>query len=225
MPNYNNLDQPVWHSLSQTHSKFALDYGEMKFYKPQYCPFGGMVTTVANSSAISEYAKLASSFFVVGQCPELSGQLKLVRELVCLQMVLEKPIEMQRNQVIAWLENEQLLDLYRLVNAVQPGYFKRDTPELGNYYGIYREGKLVAATGERMKMEAFTEVSAVVTHPEFTGQGLAKQLVTHVCQSIFAQGKIPYLHVAASNIGAVKLYEKLGFKTRRNMSFWQIEGI
>jgi len=40
--------------------------------------------------------------------------------------------------------------------------------------------------------------------------------------NIFNENKTPYLHVVESNIGAIGLYEKLGFVTRRKMSFWNI---
>jgi len=91
---------------------------------------------------------------------------------------------------------------------------------MGKYYGIYKDNQLVAVTGERMKMSSYTEVSAVVTHPEHIRKGYAKQLVNFACSKIFKEGKIPYLHVAGTNISAIKLYEKLGFRTRRNISFW-----
>jgi predicted GNAT family acetyltransferase len=42
---------------------------------------------------------------------------------------------------------------------------------------------------------------------------------------VFNENKIPYLHVAESNIGAIKLYEKLGFATRRKISFWNLKTI
>jgi predicted GNAT family acetyltransferase len=73
-----------------------------------------------------------------------------------------------------------------------------------------------------MKMNDFTEVSAIITHPDHTGKGYAKQLITYVVNAIFDENKIPYLHVVESNIGAIKLYEKLGFVTRRKMSLWNI---
>jgi predicted GNAT family acetyltransferase len=74
-----------------------------------------------------------------------------------------------------------------------------------------------------MKMNDFTEVSAVVTHPFYTGKGFAKQLVAHTANAIFDENKIPYLHVAETNFGAIGLYEKLGFRTRRKISFWNLE--
>ena len=74
-----------------------------------------------------------------------------------------------------------------------------------------------------MKMNGFTEVSAVVTHPSYSGKGFARQLVTHTVNNIFDENKLPFLHVAETNFGAIELYEKLGFKTRRRMSFWNLE--
>ena len=71
-----------------------------------------------------------------------------------------------------------------------------------------------------MKMNRYTEVSAVVTHPKHTGKGYVKQLIKRTTNQIFDENKIPYLPMAESNIGAIKLYEKLGFVTRRKISFW-----
>lgn len=93
---------------------------------------------------------------------------------------------------------------------------------MGNYYGIYKNNQLIAVTGERMQMNEYIEVSAVITHPDHCGKGYAKQLVTHTVNSILDQNKTPFLHVAESNIGAIKLYEKLGFKTRKKISVWNI---
>ena len=93
---------------------------------------------------------------------------------------------------------------------------------LGDYFGIFKNGDLIAVTGERMKMNDFVEVSAIVTHPDHTGQGYAKQLIAHTVNNIFSQNRMPYLHVLENNTGAIKLYEKLGFTTRRKMSFWDI---
>jgi predicted GNAT family acetyltransferase len=73
-----------------------------------------------------------------------------------------------------------------------------------------------------MKMNSYTEVSTVVTHPEHTNKGYAKQLITYTSNKIFRDNKIPYLHVANNNAHAIKLYEKLGFQTRRKISFWNL---
>ena len=217
------LDNPVWFSLSETNQSFGIDYGSIKFYHPDYCPFGGFEKDDSISKPIDEYSVMVDSFFVVGEKPLLSKELKLNKELVCLQMIVYNPIDIAINDPIIKLTDEHIDALYELVNLVQPGYFKRKTALLGNYYGIFNDDELIAVTGERMQMNDFIEVSAVVTHPNHTGKGYAKQLVVHTVNEIFKQNKTPYLHVIKDNTGAIQLYKKLGFEIRRKISFWNIK--
>ena len=220
---FEKLDNPVWYSLSETHKDISINYHNVKFYDPVYCPFGGFIEYNNVASQIDEYSKLINHFFVVGEKPLFSGKILLKNELICLQMILEKRIEINIGEKIIGLDDTLAEALSSLVNEVQPGYFKKKTNLMGNYFGVIKEGKLVAVTGERMKMKGFTEVSAVVTHPFYTGKGFAKQLVAHTANKIFDENKTPYLHVAETNFDAIRLYEKLGFKTRRKMSFWDLE--
>ncbi|RWW99597.1 GNAT family N-acetyltransferase [Flavobacterium cerinum] len=215
------LDNPVWHSLSETHNKFVIDHNGIKFYNPEYCSFGGVGGNYT-AEAINEYAELTNNFFIVGEKPDLPNGLQIKNEVICLQMVIDKPIDTSISNEIVLLTPSHTEALYQLVNLVQPGYFMMKTALMGNYYGIFEKGVLIAVTGERMQMDAFVEISAVITHPDHTGKGYAKQLVAHAVNTVFKQKKIPYLHVVKSNIGAIKLYEKLGFITKREISFWNI---
>ena len=217
-----NLDNPVWFSRSESHQNFAVDYDNIKFYHPDYCPFGGFENVKDISKHIDEYSTTVDNFFIVGEKPGLSKALKLKQELVCLQMIINKRMDVEIKEWIVELTTEYTDGLHQLVNLVQPGYFKSKTALLGNYFGIFKNGELVAVTGERMTMNDFIEVSAIVTHPNHTGQGYAKQLIAHAVNNILDQNKTPYLHVVEDNIVAIKLYEKLGFKTRRKISFWNI---
>jgi len=217
------LDNPVWYSLAETQAHAAISYDGVKCYHPHFCPFGGYIHAGKTAEAIDEYAKLVSDFYIVGNRPQFSAGVYLSKELVCNQMLLENLIDVSLTDPITTLTPAHADELYNLVNLVQPGYFKRSTYQLGAYYGIFKNNELVAVTGERMKMDGFTEISAVVTHPSHTGKGYAKQLVAHTAQAIFTQNRIPYLHVAETNTGAISLYEKLGFKTRRKISFWNFK--
>ena len=58
------LDNPVWFSLSETHQSFAIDYGSIKFYHSDYCPFGGFEKDNAIAKSIDEYSMLVDSFFI-----------------------------------------------------------------------------------------------------------------------------------------------------------------
>lgn len=222
------LDNPVWNSLNEVHKNLSVEYEGIKFYNPDYCPFGGFIESKKAADGITKYAGLIDDFYVVGKRPMFSNKISINKNLVCNQMLLEKainiPIE-EQIQVVELKSRYQKRDLYNLVNLVQPGYFKSKTSDLGKYFGIYSDTKLIAVTGERMKMNGFTEISAVVTHPEHTGKGYAKQLIKHTTNQVFNENKIPYLHVAESNVGAIKLYEKLGFAIRRKISFWNLKTI
>lgn len=215
------LDNPAWHSLNEYHKDFAVDYDGSTFYDPAYCVFGGFININSTEKALGAYSLLADNFYIVGDKPVFDNTVQLNKELICNQMLPDKPVEIEITQTITLLETAvQKKELFELVNLVQPGYFKNKTVDLGSYYGIYKEGQLMAATGERMKMNRYTEVSAVVTHPEHAGKGYAKQLVAYTSNKIFDENKTPYLHVAETNTGAIGLYEKLGYRTRRKISFW-----
>jgi len=214
------LDNPVWFSLAETHQAFSISFNGAKFYHPDYCPFGGYSESEAISKAIDEYATICDNFFVVGEKPAFSSTLQLKNELICDQMIMANEIDMNINERIIKLTDGHADELYTLVNLVQPGYFKSKTRLLGNYYGIFKDEQLVAVTGERMGMQGFTEVSAVVTHPDFSGRGYAKQLVAYTVNEIINQKNIPFLHVTETNSPAINLYRSLGFTTRRKISFW-----
>lgn len=218
--NNHKLDNPVWFSLSETHQDFALSYDNLKCYDPDYCLFGGHISNLSITDAITRYSGLTDNFFIIGDKPAYPSHLTLKNELVCNQMVIQDKIDLDIAENIIQLTTQHSQELFQLVTLVQPGYFKNRTRELGNYFGIFRNDKLVAVAGERMKMNGYTEVSAVVTHPAHTGKGYARQLVAHTVNSIFNQNKIPYLHVAESNTRAIALYEQLGFTLRRKISFW-----
>lgn len=205
------------------HKDKALVYKGVLFYAPVYCAFGGEISPAAMANDLLAYAQLATPFFVVGNPPQYNAPLSLSKELVCLQMVLACPIDLKLTEEIVLLESkEHKKALFNLVNLVQPGFFREQTADLGRYYGLFKDQQLVAVCGERMKMNNFTEISAIVTHPDYTGKGYAKQLIKKCTDQVFLEHKTPYLHVLASNIPAISLYEKLGFSTRREISFWQL---
>lgn len=110
-------------------------------------------------------------------------------------------------------------EILDLVERTRPGPFLPRTIELGTYLGIRRHGALVAMAGERLRAAGWCEISAVCTAPEHRGQGLAARLVLAVCDGIRDRGETPFLHAAADNTNAVRLYESLGFRLRTTTCF------
>jgi hypothetical protein len=127
------LDNPVWHSLNETHQRFSINYNSLKCYKPDYCPFGGYKTNSGIAEDIDNYAKVTDGFFIVGDKPDLPQSVTLRKELVCLQMVIKRKIGLKIEEEILHLNNLYDHELLEIVNLVQPGYFKSKTSLLGDY--------------------------------------------------------------------------------------------
>ena len=90
---------------------------------------------------------------------------------------------------------------------------------MGRYFGIFKDNELVAVAGQRMQTDKWIEISAIVTHPEHTRKGYAKQLTAHVTNEIIKENKQPILHTNKGNV-AIGLYESLGFTITREMNWW-----
>ncbi len=106
-----------------------------------------------------------------------------------------------------------------LALLTRPGPFALRTSELGHFFGVFDAGELVAMAGERFQLDGYTEISAVCTHPSARGRGLAAHLTHHVATQIRERGAVPFLHVAATNDGARRVYERLGFTLRTPVEF------
>ncbi len=73
--------------------------------------------------------------------------------------------------------------------------------------------------GERLHPPGWTEISAVCTDAAHRGQGLATRLVRAVAHGIRQRGETPFMHAAATNTAAIRLYASLGFRLRRTTTF------
>ncbi|MCF7560211.1 GNAT family N-acetyltransferase [Sabulilitoribacter multivorans] len=220
--NEDELDNPVWNALTDVHTNHAIDYGNVKFYHPEYAPFGAYINNQDTSEAIQKHAKLIDTFFVVANEPKLPPNFKPAVKYVGLQMIIYNKINHPIEEQIIEINKTHYNQLIELVKLVYPEYFKPKTNSLGTYYGIFKNNKLVAVTGERFQTKNFIEISAVITHPDHTGKGYAKQLITYTVDGIFKKNKIPFLHVDVTNTGPIALYKKMGFVVRRKLEFWKI---
>ena len=163
------------------------------------------------------------SFFLIGEFSVLPSNYVIETILPCAQLICTTKVEIPSTATIESLSEQDDDQMIALINKTLPGYYLRGTRLMGDYYGIRVNGELVAMTGERMRMDGFTEVSAVVTHPDFTGRGYAQQLVAHTSNKNLSAGIMPYLHTGANNERAIKIYELLGYTTRRIIDFTRIK--
>ncbi len=221
---FHKLDNPAWYALAETHQPFAIGSVSLKRYQKNIVSF--FAYDQAEENALSELDVLTGAgetFFIIGSLPALPLNYQIETRLLCVQMICFKLINLPPpNSDIELLEPNDEQEMLELINLVQPGYFLPATRLMGDYYGIRQNGALVAVTGERMRIHGLTEISAVVTHPDFTGRQFAQKLVAHVSKKNIDSGIIPFLHVAESNERAIGIYQRLGFTRRRIIDFWKI---
>jgi hypothetical protein len=118
------------------------------------------------------------------------------------------------------LSDAEAPDMLELATLCRPGPFFAGTHRLGGFIGVRDEaGRLIAMAGERMHVGSFGEVSAVCTHPDHRGRGLARGLMSVVASRIAARGDTPWLHTYPDNLGAIALYETLGFGRRAEVTY------
>lgn len=214
--NYKKLDNPAWHALTETHACFALGTDNLKHYDPAIVLFAGYNVEEQNiTQQFDQVFKKGDSIFLFDDFPALPNNYGIETVVQCVQMVCEKPVSEKITENLVQLGKINWDEMYVLVSEVFPGYYLPNTPLMGDYFGIFKEGKLVAMAGERLRMHGLTEISAVVTHPHYQGRKYAQQLVMHLNNKNLQAGCIPFLHTGANNERAIKIYELLGYKKRR----------
>lgn len=221
MTDFSVLDDPAWNALTTDHAALGQRNGAAARYRSELSPIGGLARY--DAEAFAELRPLVEPQGAVGLVSvaqyEVPADWELLQAVPAFQMVCESPptaVELVPVQLTA-ADAEEALEL---ATATEPGPFRAGTIGMGRYFGLRAEdGRLMAMTGERMRLGNLTEVSAVCTWPEFRGRGLAKALVSHVSALIAAEGRVPFLHVKTENTPAIALYEKLGFAVRKQVTF------
>jgi ribosomal protein S18 acetylase RimI-like enzyme len=213
------LDNPVWASLSSSHEPLSLGR-QVKRYASEQAPF--IAVRDAEPVDVAELTELVAvdeALYFVGTIPALPPEWSIESQSSVLQMICERTVPIHSNGVkIAQLSNDAVDDMLELTALVFPGFFRRRTPEMGSYVGIWDGKRLGAMAGERMFAGHYREISAVCTHPDYSGRGYAAQLIAHLVNLNLAEGKIPFLHVSPGNTRAKSLYERVGFSLRSELA-------
>jgi ribosomal protein S18 acetylase RimI-like enzyme len=211
------LDNAVWQALTTVHAHFAEGDGLAKRY-----PVAMFQIAAVGEPSAESFRSLASLLgpggvagFFTAQPLTFPAAFAVLEEFDVRQMIYpHSPPEAEEDGIQA-LGAADVSEMSRLIELARPGPFGPRTYEMGAYLGIRRAGRLVAMAGERLRLPGFTEISAVCTDPEHRGHGYASRLVSILARRIAARRETPFLHVRGDNDPAFRVYEKLGFETRR----------
>jgi predicted GNAT family acetyltransferase len=213
------LDNAVWWALGSRHRELSRVRGGARAYRSDVSVFAAVATfdpaSWSDLAALLGPSRHAALFR--GEVPsDLPSGWVVVGRAPCAQMLVEAdtlkrvvPVPVRR------LTLDDVPLMLDLIARTEPGPFRPRTIAMGDYYGHFEGADLVAMAGERLGFEGYTEISAVCTDPGAQGRGFGSALTHHVASEILARGEQPFLHVAESNVGARRVYEKLGFVTSR----------
>jgi GNAT superfamily N-acetyltransferase len=223
-PDLRLLDNPIWNALTTQQREFALGAGLARRFPATIGPLSGLIeqTDVAYDDlrSLTDPDGVAALFLEALSQPRPGWS--LVRGGLMSQMIWsgERPpstAPLSAKTLLRRLNLDDVSPMVELAHQTEPGPFGVRTHELGNFFGIFEVGRLMAMAGQRLHLPGFTEVSAVCTHPDARGRGYARALMSEVMNDILSRGEMPFLHVFADNHSAIRVYESLGFTRRRTL--------
>lgn len=211
------LDNIAWHTLAGPHAAFASGAGNARRYAQGFSPILGFADPEhPDFSALAPYCEPGEHFYCDGWSGAPPAGWRIDVESTMFKMVWEEEMpaadEAPEAVRLAPEHAQQALDLATLT---RPGPFGPRTIELGEYFGCFEGGRLMAMAGERMHAGTLREISGVCTHPDFQGRGLARSLMHKLIRRQMARGETPFLHVMRDNTGAHGLYARMGFRDYR----------
>lgn len=208
------LDNIMWNCLSGPHARFATGEGSVRRYAPGFSPIVGFESPDdPDFATLGGYCGPGDSFYTdIWQGPAPSGW-RIDKDALMWKMVwrASMPEDDPAPDAIP-LRPEHASQAVELAKLTNPGPFGIRTPELGEYFGYFDGGQLIAMAGERLCAGDLQEVSGVCTHPDFQGRGLARKLTLKLVHRQMMRGKTSFLHVVSQNDSARGLYEKMGYR-------------
>jgi ribosomal protein S18 acetylase RimI-like enzyme len=210
------LSNIVWHSLIGHQARLSEGTPNVRRYARGYTPLVGFADTLRpDLEALATCCDPGEHLYCGGWNGPAPSGWTIEADSAAHQMTFDGPAPPQDDALDARrLDARDAPDMLALARLARPGPFGERTVEMGEYWGVYDAGRLIAMAGERMHAGALREVSGVCTHPDFQGRGLARRLVERLLRRSIARDERPFLHVMVDNDGARRLYERMGFEHR-----------
>jgi ribosomal protein S18 acetylase RimI-like enzyme len=207
----------MWETLSGPHARFSVGTETVRRYAPGFSPIVGFADPRRpDLAALRPFCSPDEHFYCDGWSGPAPAGWQVEAETTMYRMLWDGPLPEAEGQSdivpLGAAHAQQALDLALLT---RPGPFGPRTIELGEYVGLFEDGRLVAMAGERMQAGRYREISGVCTHPDHQGRGHARRLMRVLIRREMQRGERPFLHVMSANALAHALYQRMGFRIFR----------
>jgi ribosomal protein S18 acetylase RimI-like enzyme len=215
------LANPIWHSLNTRHAPLALSAGLAKRYPPEVAPFVAVPEASREAAeGLERLVEPGDRVGILGVIPNLPWT--VAKRIEIHQYVWSRDEPSESDPEAIRLGDEHIPAMLELAALVYPAYFREQTAKLGDYVGFFDGDRLSSMAGIRMAMDGYQEISAICTHPDYRGRGLAGRLTRHLVHQVQGQGDVAFLHTESDN-PAKALYEKVGFSLHQKLPFLVLE--
>jgi GNAT superfamily N-acetyltransferase len=208
------LDNIFWRALSGPHLHLSSGSAQARRYARGFSPIVGFPDPLnPDFAALAPFCEPGEQFYCDAWTGEAPAGWRIEAEATMFRMVWDAPAPIHDAALDAVaLGPEHAAQALELALLSRPGPFGPRTIELGEYFGYFENGELIAMAGERMAAPGLREISGVCTRPGWEGRGLARRLMEKLIQRQLARFETPFLHVMRANARAHDLYLRMGFR-------------
>jgi hypothetical protein len=166
--NRDPLADPVRHALNSVRAHFAIGHAPARRYPPEVAPFAVIDDmSVSTLTRLQELLTPSELVYIFNEPPGQMDELSVGPPLHTFQMLAPEPppaVETHKGEINPILmTSDDAGEMFELITLAFPGFYQPRTYEIGTYYGIRVDGKLVAMAGERLCMAGYREISGVCT--------------------------------------------------------------
>lgn len=210
------LDNVFWHCLTGPHAAYSSGTDAARRYAAGFSPIVAFADIAhPDFAALAPFSEPEEALYCAGWSGPAPAGWRIDAESTMYQMVWAGELPASGDALATVrLGSEHVAQVLDLVGVTRPGPFAARTIELGEYYGVFDAGLLVAMAGERTIAGPWREISGVCTLPAFQGRGLARRLVEQLIRLQRGRGQTPFLHVVRENTHAGQFYQRMGFVRR-----------
>jgi predicted GNAT family acetyltransferase len=209
------LDNPIWSALTTRQAALGRRVGSASKFDAEVSLLGGFADV--DPAALAELVPVGEQVGIFSDESPTTPRFEVVASAPLLQMIYiarGSDGEVAPSPSIVKLSAADVPEMLALAELTKPGPFAPRTPQMGDFFGIRNDGRLVAMAGQRLRVPSHVEISGICTHPDHLGRGYGAALTRRQAHCILTSGEQPFLHVRGDNTRAIALYERLGFAPR-----------